>query len=158
MEALRALATELGLPTGNVEFRPNIPLGDLRTALGAATAGLHTMWNEHFGIGVVEMMAAGVATIAHDSAGPRMDIVRPYEGQRTGFLATTPAEYADALEAVFASDSPLDIDALTTAARASVSRFSDEEFAITFFASVIGMVRSGQSAVRARSDSSEARG
>lgn len=25
------------------------------------------MWNEHFGIGVVEMMAAGLAVVAHDS-------------------------------------------------------------------------------------------
>jgi hypothetical protein len=27
--------------------------------------GIHTMWNEHFGIGIVEMMAAGLLTIAH---------------------------------------------------------------------------------------------
>jgi hypothetical protein len=33
------------------------------------------MWNEHFGIGVVELMAAGVVTIAHNSGGPKMDIV-----------------------------------------------------------------------------------
>jgi alpha-1,2-mannosyltransferase len=35
------------------------------------------MWNEHFGIGVVEMLAAGLVTVAHDSAGPKMDIVTP---------------------------------------------------------------------------------
>jgi alpha-1,2-mannosyltransferase len=29
--------------------------------------GIHTMWNEHFGIGIVEMMAAGLLTIAHRS-------------------------------------------------------------------------------------------
>ena len=39
--------------------------------------GLHTMWCEHFGISVVEMMAAGLVMIAHDSGGPRMDIVNP---------------------------------------------------------------------------------
>jgi hypothetical protein len=30
--------------------------------------GIHTMWNEHFGIGIVEMMAAGLITIAHRSS------------------------------------------------------------------------------------------
>ena len=33
------------------------------------------MWNEHFGIGVVELMASGVVAIAHDSGGPKLDIV-----------------------------------------------------------------------------------
>lgn len=30
---------------------------------------------EHFGITVVEMMAAGLLTIAHESAGPKEDII-----------------------------------------------------------------------------------
>jgi alpha-1,2-mannosyltransferase len=47
------------------------------------------MWNEHFGISVVEMMAAGLITIAHRSGGPAMDIVVPHEGVETGFLACT---------------------------------------------------------------------
>ena len=33
------------------------------------------MWNEHFGISIVEMMAAGLVVVAHNSGGPRMDIV-----------------------------------------------------------------------------------
>jgi alpha-1,2-mannosyltransferase len=53
------------------------------------------MWNEHFGIGVVELMAAGVPTVAHASGGPLVDIVRP-EGE-VGLLATTEEEYADAM-------------------------------------------------------------
>ena len=44
------------------------------------------MWNEHFGISVVEYMAAGLVTIAHDSGGPRMDIVVPLNDQPTGML------------------------------------------------------------------------
>ena len=61
-------------------------------------------WNEHFGIGVVEMQAAGAVTIAHDSAGPRMDIVNPAARSKdlvsqstdvTGFLATTESDYAE---------------------------------------------------------------
>lgn len=36
---------------------------------------IHTMKEEHFGISIVEMMSAGLITIAHDSAGPKMDII-----------------------------------------------------------------------------------
>lgn len=103
LAALKRLAEseQLSLPHGSVEFRTNIPLSELRKALGSAVAGLHSMWNEHFGIGVVEMMAAGVVTVAHNSGGPKSDIVVPFNGVRTGFLAATPSQYADALEAIF---------------------------------------------------------
>ena len=50
---------DLGGGGGAVEFVLNQPYPVLRGWLGRASAGLHTMWNEHFGIGVVEMMAAG---------------------------------------------------------------------------------------------------
>jgi alpha-1,2-mannosyltransferase len=33
------------------------------------------MRNEHFGIAVVELMASGIITIAHKSAGPLEDII-----------------------------------------------------------------------------------
>lgn len=33
-----------------------MPFGELRVLLGAAAAGVHTMRDEHFGIGVVEYM------------------------------------------------------------------------------------------------------
>lgn len=38
-----------------------------------------------------------VIALAHDSAGPQGDIVVPYEGKTTGFLANTAEQYADAL-------------------------------------------------------------
>ncbi|CAI5987253.1 unnamed protein product [Closterium sp. NIES-65] len=50
---------------------------ELQQLLGGATCGIHTMWDEHFGISVVEYMAAGAVPIAHNSAGPKMDIVVP---------------------------------------------------------------------------------
>ena len=47
----------------NVEFRINVPFSELCEAMRTAFIGLHTMWNEHFGIAVVEMLAAGLLTI-----------------------------------------------------------------------------------------------
>ena len=31
---------------------------------------------EHFGISVVEMLAAGLIVVAHNSAGPKLDIIK----------------------------------------------------------------------------------
>lgn len=48
VEELKKLSQDLGVP---VEFKVNIPFDELKKHLGEATIGLHTMWNEHFGIG-----------------------------------------------------------------------------------------------------------
>ena len=55
------------------------------------------MLEEHFGISIVEMMAAGLYTIAHNSGGPKEDIIG---SQKTpcGELAITPDEYASAMK------------------------------------------------------------
>jgi hypothetical protein len=42
------------------------------------------MWNEHFGIGVVEYQAAGLISVVDDSGGPKYDIVVPIDGKPTG--------------------------------------------------------------------------
>jgi hypothetical protein len=61
---------------------------ELKKHYATAVVGLHTMWNEHFGIGVVEYMASGCIPLAHDSAGPKMDIVLDdWNGQKTGIGA-----------------------------------------------------------------------
>lgn len=64
--ALRTLAATLDI-SDSVEFMVNAPFDDMLRALGGAAAGLHTMTDEHFGIGVVEYMAAGCVPVAHDS-------------------------------------------------------------------------------------------
>ncbi|CAG8523219.1 6588_t:CDS:10, partial [Ambispora gerdemannii] len=85
----------------NVLFEINAPFSKLVDWLSCGLIGIHTMWNEHFGIGVVEYMAAGLITIAHNSGGPKMDIVVDHNGSKTGFLATDPQTYADALYTIF---------------------------------------------------------
>ena len=91
----------------NVEFKVNLPFPDLLSEFSKALIGMHTMHQEHFGIGIVEMMSAGLLTVANRSGGPLMDIVvedqvksnsvlsMPFEqGSRNGFLAITAQEYA----------------------------------------------------------------
>lgn len=90
-----------------------------------ASIGIHTMRQEHFGIGIVEMMAAGLLVVAHNSGGPKSDIVaRPSE---TGFLATTAEEYADALHQALTLPLPA-AATMREQARLSATRFSDQEF------------------------------
>lgn len=53
----KALAAGVGVEN-RVEFVENCNFRELKARLGRASVGLHTMWNEHFGIGVVEMMVS----------------------------------------------------------------------------------------------------
>ena len=64
--ALKSLADTLGI-SDDVEFMVNAPFDAMLRTLGSAAIGLHTMTDEHFGIGVVEYMAAGCTPVAHDS-------------------------------------------------------------------------------------------
>uniref|UniRef100_A0A8C8M7G8 GDP-Man:Man(3)GlcNAc(2)-PP-Dol alpha-1,2-mannosyltransferase n=1 Tax=Oncorhynchus tshawytscha TaxID=74940 RepID=A0A8C8M7G8_ONCTS len=110
-------------------------VGELKRELGEATVGLHTMWNEHFGIGVVECMATGTVILAHRSGGPRLDIVVPYEGGQTGFLAEDEDGYADAIERILALSPSARLE-IRRHARLSVTRFSDQECEACFLATM----------------------
>ena len=70
----------------NVTFLVNAPYPEIVSRLGQASIGLNTMQDEHFGINIVEFMAAGLIPIVHASAGPFMDIVVPFNGQQTGLF------------------------------------------------------------------------
>ena len=100
------------------------------------------MWNEHFGIGIVEMMAAGLVVIAHNSGGPKSDIVVPYLNDlsvntssstttTTGFLATSVEEYAERIHDIMSLDKK-EISVIRQNAMESSKRFTDEVFAQAF--------------------------
>uniref|UniRef100_A0A3B5R6A0 GDP-Man:Man(3)GlcNAc(2)-PP-Dol alpha-1,2-mannosyltransferase n=1 Tax=Xiphophorus maculatus TaxID=8083 RepID=A0A3B5R6A0_XIPMA len=129
---LRGLCQELGV-SDRVDFKLNVPFDELKRELVSATIGLHTMWNEHFGIGVVECMAAGTIVLAHKSGGPKLDIVVPHEGRQTGFLADSEDSYAAAMETILALTPSAKLE-IKRAARESVGRFSDQEFEACFLA------------------------
>lgn len=136
VQQLQNSTRELGIHN-NVEFVLSQPYSVLRDYLSQASIGIHTMWNEHFGIGVVEMMAAGLITIAHNSGGPKSDIIeRPWNlqnlpkgGKRpTGCLASTAEEYADAMYEIIQREQSEEVLAIRRSGRQSAERFSDQVF------------------------------
>jgi len=83
-EGLKKLVEELGL-TDKVTFMVNAPYLEMIQWLEKASIGVSTMVDEHFGINVVEFMAAGVIPVTHASGSPLNDIVVPLNGDATGF-------------------------------------------------------------------------
>ncbi|KAL1934894.1 hypothetical protein VTP01DRAFT_7076 [Rhizomucor pusillus] len=111
-----------------VRFEVNASFDTLVSKLGTGKVGLHTMWNEHFGIGVVEYMSAGLIPVAHNSGGPKLDIVTEYGGNQTGYLADTVESFADALNAAL-SLSEQEYCVMASNARAAASdKFSEVAF------------------------------
>ena len=126
VKELKELSHELELEQV-VEFRVNLAFDDLLSQLGSANAALHTMWNEHFGIGLVECMAAGCVMVGHRSGGPLRDIVLDWEGRRTGLLAESAEEFSDCLLEVMDMSEEERL-LVTTTARVSCQRFSVTSF------------------------------
>jgi alpha-1,2-mannosyltransferase len=129
LQQLQQLVNDKLQLQSNIQFMVNVPYHTLKSCFQKeASVGIHTMWNEHFGIGIVEMMAAGIVVVAHNSGGPRTDIIT--HGV-TGYLATTVEEYAQALYTALTLP-PSSALRMRTAAQQSSLRFSDEVFATTF--------------------------
>ncbi|KAJ4827914.1 asparagine-linked glycosylation protein [Turnera subulata] len=134
LQHLQEKAIELKVG-GDVQFYKNVTYRDLVRLLGGAVAGIHSMIDEHFGISVVEYMAAGAIPIAHNSAGPRMDIVLEEDGQQTGFLAQNVEQYADAILKVIRMSETERLK-MAAAARRRAGRFSGQRFDEDFKAAV----------------------
>lgn len=131
VDTLKEEALRLGV-LERVEFRINLSFDELREELSRAKAALHTMTNEHFGIGVVECMAAGCIMVVHDSGGPKLDIVVDWEQCQTGYLASNPESFVSSLQHVMNLD-PHDYKQMAQAARSSVqAKFSVEMFENSF--------------------------
>jgi len=78
-------------------------------------------------------MAAGTIVLAHDSGGPKLDIVVDNNGQKIGFLASDADSYAACLNTIFSLDAETLMN-IRQNARESVKRFSDARFSETFLA------------------------
>ncbi|KAL4956960.1 hypothetical protein BDW69DRAFT_59002 [Aspergillus filifer] len=132
---LRLLAHELRL-RNNTTFLCDASWPTILSHLKTSSIGVNAMWNEHFGICVVEYQAAGLIAVTHDSGGPREDIVidLPAAGSEedggagpTGFRGTTEDEFADAFEKALSLSLDERVSMRKRAQRSSL-RFTEEEF------------------------------
>jgi alpha-1,2-mannosyltransferase len=124
---LRLQAHELSIDK-LTEFITDAPYSTILQYLRSASIGTNCMWNEHFGIGVVEYMAAGLIPVVHNSGGPKLDIVVPHDGKPTGYHAETAEEFSDAYRRVVQMD-PEERYAMRVRARQVAKRFTEEAFA-----------------------------
>ena len=139
VDQLKKLARELNIQD-HVEFVLNQPYSVLKEYLSRASIGIHTMWNEHFGIGVVEMMAAGLVTIAHNSGGPESDIIQSPWNEKTrdynnctGCLASDAEQYATLMSRILKDGSSSDVSMkIRENGRKHAEQFSDEVFMNAF--------------------------
>lgn len=133
---LKELGASLQLTDSDFTIVENAPWLAVRKILQTSLIGLNAMWNEHFGMGVVEVMAAGLIPVVHASAGPLLDIVKDEEGTPGFFFKSkSDPDYAP-------SEYPILSDAMLTALSLPVTeqrqlsiraykasqRFSDENF------------------------------
>lgn len=137
VESLKSLIKEKNLEDF-ITILTNLPYIDLCEYLKTSLVGIHTMKDEHFGISNIEFMVSGLIILAHKSAGPLLDIVVPDEnGNKTGFLASTPEEYADCLYEILEMKEE-DLVKLRTCARNHVQKkFSLEVFEQGFMDSLL---------------------
>ncbi|KAL5109967.1 GDP-Man:Man 3 GlcNAc 2 PP-Dol alpha-12-mannosyltransferase [Taenia crassiceps] len=137
---LQEVAKQMGFSDRQVVFEINPPASRVNHYLTEATVNLHTMVDEHFGIGVVEGMAAGLVTVAHRSGGPLMDIIGPalakpgvdpstVKPTPVGYLAAQAEEYAEVFLYVLVKASSNQLEPLRAAAkRRAQTLFSEEVF------------------------------
>jgi alpha-1,2-mannosyltransferase len=129
-DAILALADELDI-ADRVDVVRNASYPELLTYLSKAGMGVHTMRDEHFGIGVVEYMASGVIAIASDSGGPKSDIVANWKGGRTGLLKEGVQGVADGIDEVCGMGE-VERVGVRERGRESVGRFTVDGFCAGF--------------------------
>ncbi|VDK72831.1 unnamed protein product [Litomosoides sigmodontis] len=149
---LQRYAEDMGLSSDDLEWALNASVDKVATLLEESLIGIHTMQNEHFGISVVEGIAAGQIMIAHNSGGPKLDILNADAmGSKTSFglLAASvnvnlnlkegwKAQHTNKRLLIMGNfvDSAIEIirmspeqrNSIRDAARSSVNRFSEKNF------------------------------
>ncbi|CCF59757.1 hypothetical protein KAFR_0H03470 [Kazachstania africana CBS 2517] len=136
VKELREYGQELNIPDKKCKFMLNVSYDEIKDILNASKFGINAMWNEHFGIAVVEYLAAGLIPIVHASAGPLLDIVID---DSVGFFFKdetdpdfTNYETYKSLDVVLQDainlDEPKRIEMSETGQKIAVEKFSDMKF------------------------------
>lgn len=124
---LRLLARELKI-TECTTFITNAPFSLILQHLQTSSIGVNGMYAEHFGIGNVEGLAAGLIPVVHNSGGPKEDIVVPFEGEDIGYKCENEKEYSDAFAKVLVDLSDEERLKMRLRCRGSAERFTGEVF------------------------------
>lgn len=127
IEELRSLTNELNMKD-SVKFHLDASWPEILGWLSRSSIGVNGMWNEHFGIGVVEYQAAGLIPVVHNSGGPQQDIVRMIDGKPTGFHANTADDYATCFETIFNMTEQERLE-MRVRARKNAQKFNENAFA-----------------------------
>ena len=140
MKYLEDVAAEEGV-SNSVHFEINLSIEKVIDIMAQAKVGIHTMKNEHFGIAIVEMMAAGVITIAHESGGPLRDIIQ--KGKSRGYLWKSTNDYATAMfTALNFYNTSLHTAMRQNAREVAQVEFSDEAFMDKFRRHFVDVIHS----------------
>lgn len=123
IKRIRSKIRELGLRNVRLIFNPSkMRLIEL---LRKARLYLHTMFNEHFGIAVVEAMAAGLVPVVHRSGGPWVDLLERRDGMY-GFSYISTEEAGEIIRQVI-DDIPL-LSSISERCRRKSLQFSFKVF------------------------------
>jgi alpha-1,2-mannosyltransferase len=131
VDELKSLASDLSI-SDRVHYEVDIGFERIQQLLCESRIGLHTMVDEHFGISVVEFMAAGLITVANNSGGPKTDII---DQGVNGFRASTEEEYATTLWEAFCMTDE-DMEKMRAKSWDKVLKFSNERFNQAFVSEI----------------------
>ena len=87
----------------NVELLKDIKFEHLLSLYGSSKVYMHAMKGEHFGIVVVEALAAGLVPVVYRGGGPWEDILKAKQGYY-GFSYENPDEAANIIETLMANE------------------------------------------------------
>ena len=122
---LHVYAKQLGVDK-YVKFIDNGTTEQITEEFSKAKIGIHTMIDEHFGITLIEMMAAGLIVVTHNSAGAKNDILKN-EGEKPGFLVNNENEYIAQMEEILVKYDDIK-GQIVNASMQRAEKFSDEAF------------------------------
>ena len=85
------------------------------------------MKNEHFGISIIEMMAAGLIVITHNSAGAKDDIIGPVKDKSVGILVEDENGYVEQISNILSNYNYI-VNNIVPFAIERANGFSDQAF------------------------------
>uniref|UniRef100_A0A915PJD4 GDP-Man:Man(3)GlcNAc(2)-PP-Dol alpha-1,2-mannosyltransferase n=1 Tax=Setaria digitata TaxID=48799 RepID=A0A915PJD4_9BILA len=124
---LQLYAEDMNIHSDELEWALNASVDKVTSLLEESLIGIHTMQNEHFGISVVEGIAAGQIMVAHNSGGPKLDILNASAVGSKIPLGLLAANFTDSVLEIIRM-TPEQRNSIRNAARRSVDRFSETNF------------------------------